>query len=114
MSPSPYESSRRRWQIAVERNTPTPDDFGHNIDSWANLCSPWANIVFGSGQERREAAQKAASAPATFYILRSAVTATIGVKDRIVFDGANWDIHSAVPSRDQNVGYEIVATRVLA
>jgi hypothetical protein len=67
--------------------------------------------VFGTGQERREAAQESASAAATFRVLGNAVTEGVTVKDRIQFDGSAWDIISNVPIGRPGEGREITAMR---
>ncbi len=70
----------------------------------------FAEVKFGTGAERREAAQESASAPATFRVLRTDLTAVVTPKDRIVFDSSYWDITSAVPL-GFNEGVEITAVR---
>lgn len=87
------------------------DEYGGEIETWTEYCHPWACVNFGSGAERREAAQLAASASATFSVLRNAATAAVSVEDRIQFDGAIWEIGSVVPSREYNVGIDITAIR---
>jgi SPP1 family predicted phage head-tail adaptor len=106
-----FTSSARNRQIVIERKHVAADDYGGQTETWSMRCQPWAHVNFGSGAERREAAQLAASAPATFSVLRSAATAAVSVEDRIQFDGAIWEIGSVVPSREYNVGIDITAIR---
>ncbi|AMK19335.1 phage head completion protein [Sphingobium sp. MI1205] len=111
MAQSPYVPSRRKHQVMFQRNTPTTDDYGAAVDSWADYCPALAEVAFGAADERREAAQQAGSESATFYVLRTAKTAALSVRDRILFNGT-WDIRSAVPSLTYNRGMEVTAVRV--
>ncbi|HEX8555774.1 MAG TPA: phage head closure protein [Sphingomonas sp.] len=64
---------------------------------WADHCKAWARVLFGTGQERREAAAEGASQSATFRVLSSAKTRTVTERFRILFDGRAWDITSIAP-----------------
>jgi hypothetical protein len=69
-----------------------------------------AEVLFGTGQERRTAAQEAASQTATFKIDWTPKAATIAPSDQIDALGSSWDISSAVPiGRNREV--HITATR---
>src|SRR3546814_6494216 len=105
-----FRSPRNR-KIIIERFTATTDDYGHGEKTWTDYCTEWAAVNFGTGQERREAAQESASVSATFHVLRNSKTAALTVQDRISFEGAVWDITSAVPSREFNAGMDITAVR---
>lgn len=70
-----------------------------------------ADIIFGTGQERRQAAQETASVPATFSMRRDSVTQTLTPADRLRYDDADWDISSIVPSRKYDAVLDITATR---
>lgn len=93
-----------------QRFTATTDDYGDEVETWADYAEAWARVVHGSGQERRQAAQEAASVTATFYVLRNPLTAALTPKDRIEWEGS-WDIVSAVPSLEFNKEMEVTATR---
>lgn len=108
---SKYSASARNRQVVFQRATSTDDGYGGQIETWADYCTEWATVSFGTGQERREAAQQSASAPATFMVLANSLTRSISVTDRISFDGSVWDITSAVPSMERNVGIDITAIR---
>lgn len=103
----------RNRKIVIERATAVDGDFGEPVQTWATYTSPFAEVVFGSGAERRDAAQESASAPATFRVLSTALTDAVTVKDRIVFDGSNWDILGNVPSLALNRHREITARRAV-
>jgi len=109
-----YSASARTQYVIFERATVAVNEYGEEIKSWAVLAEEWACVVFGTGQERREAAQAFATAPATFHVLRNENTSDLRVTDRINFDGAMWNIASVVPSQRRNVGVDITAVRLLA
>lgn len=100
-----------KYRITVQRYTTTTSPLGGEAKVWADYVQVWAEVSFGTGKERREAAQMTASAPATFHVLRNSKTATITPADRLTFDGGEWDITSAVPSKIYNDGIDITATR---
>jgi SPP1 family predicted phage head-tail adaptor len=83
-------------KIVIQRATVTDDDYGGEVEVWAEFCKCWARINFGRADERRAAAQEQASLTATFRVRQNAKTRAILMTDRIVYDGANWDITSNV------------------
>lgn len=97
-------------RIAVERQSaPVDDGYTTQPGAWAPYCSAWANVVFGKGEERRQAAQEEASLTATFRVRANAKTDAIATTDRIQFDGAAWNISSNVPYKRE--GRDITAIR---
>lgn len=105
------QAGSRNRKVTFERFTSTKDGYGHEQKTWATYCTEWAAVSFGTGMERRDAAQKAGEAPATFQILANGTTNGLTVLDRITLDGAVWDISSIAPSREFNAGLDITATR---
>lgn len=104
-------AGKRRDRITFARKTSTLDDYGGEIESWASLGRRWAWIIYGTGQERREAAQIRASVPATFNVPRDSLTRTLRADDRIEFDGAIWNITGS-PVRSLALdGLDIVAVK---
>jgi SPP1 family predicted phage head-tail adaptor len=87
----------RSYVVTFQRATTTEDDYGQPIDTWADYVTATARVRFGTSQEKREAAQESASQTATFECLRSTKVDSVTVKDRIVFDGSDWDITSRDP-----------------
>lgn len=100
----------RNRKIRIERFVTTQNAYNEDIETWLEHCSAFAEVKFGTGTERREAAQESATAPATFRVLHTPFTSVVTGKDRIVFDGSFWDISSAVPL-GFNEGVEITAVR---
>ncbi len=102
-------ASRARDQIIVERATVVADGYGGEVETWTKLCEPWAAITYGTGSERRVAAQESATLTATFRVRADVATIGITTRDRITFDGGVWDIASNVPYLRE--ARDITATR---
>jgi SPP1 family predicted phage head-tail adaptor len=100
----------RNRKVTFERQGPRTDDgYTTQPGEWEPYCTEWAAVTFGTGQERRAAAQEQASQTATFQVLRNAKTAALLPTDRINLDGQFYDITSIVPSKDWNAGVDVTA-----
>lgn len=98
--------------IVIERGGATGDGYGKKTSTWAPFAEVFAEVKFGTGKERREAAQTKATGTATFRVPHNDKTAATTTKDRIVFDGSAWDIHSNIGLGLRD-GREITATRIV-
>lgn len=103
----------RNRRIIFQRKTSIEDEYGEEIEIWADYTTAWGQVIWGSGAERREAAQISASQPATFRVLGNSITLTLGVLDRVSFAGGLWNIISVVPL-GLNEGVEVTAIRAVA
>lgn len=104
-------AGKRRDRITFQRRTVTFDNFGGEVETWEDLGKRWAWIIYGTGQERREAAQQSATVPATFNVPRDSLTRSLRADDRIAFDGALWNITGAPVRSVQLDGLDITAVR---
>lgn len=98
-------------RITVQTFTESENDYGEPEKTWADAQDLWAGVSYGSGRERREAAQDQSSQTATFFVRSS--TFTRGIKPKthqLTFDGFTWDIESAVPSVKRREHIQITAT----
>lgn len=102
------DPGQRPTLITIQRGTPTGDDYGGETISWATLTTAYARIRYGTGQERREAAQENASQAATFECEWSATLAGVIVTDRISFDGDFWDITSKAPLGHKEIHFTAI------
>ena len=104
------KAGQRDRLITIERDSGTGETaFGEVTASWATYATAWAQVIYGTGGERRESAVEGADQPATFRILADTTNLGITTADRIVFDGDNWDIVNVSPLlRD---GIELTAIR---
>lgn len=98
-------------RIEFQRFTATQDAYGEEVQTWSALGKAWANIFYGKGDERREAAREEGNQAANFQVRIGVVTRSVKLRDRIAFAGDNWDIVGISPmNRD---GIEFTATRTL-
>lgn len=103
----------RNRRIVFQRKTVIEDDYGEEIETWTDYAILLAHVIWGTGAERREAAQLSASQPATFRVLADSKTLALNVQDRIRFAGGLWNITSVVPL-GLNEGMEVTAIRAVA
>jgi head-tail adaptor len=105
-------ASTRNRLVVIEHASIDTTDNGDEVETWAEWCSEYAEVNFGTGRERRQAAQEQASVPATFKVLDNSKTRVVGPSGyRIRYDGV-WDIISAVPSREFNKEIHISAVKL--
>lgn len=82
--------------VTIQRATVTLGTLGGETRSWSTHATGWARVRYGTGQERREAAQENASVSATFEFDWNPTLAAVKTLDRLsVFDTV-WDIASVV------------------
>jgi head-tail adaptor len=88
-------ATERKWKITFLRAATSTDDYGQVVEDWANptvLATVRAKVRFGTAQEKREAAKEGGTQSATFECVRSSALDSITLKDRIGFDGSQWDL----------------------
>lgn len=90
-------SRRRDRLITIERAAITQDDFGEEIETWAQAFQEWARVFYGRGNERREAASERSEMPITFSVLANVNSRTITARDRIQYDGLIWNVEGVAP-----------------
>ena len=91
-------AGKRSRRIEFQRQgSPTDDGYTTQPGEFAYFTEAFAEVLFGTGQERREAAQEAGSQAATFIVPSTPKIALVGVSDRISGIGAVWDITSIAP-----------------
>jgi SPP1 family predicted phage head-tail adaptor len=83
-------------RITLQRITGTVDDGYTSTPGWAALAKVWAQYLPGTGQERSEQAERAATIVETFRIRWSSDVADLTPADRLVFQDRTYDIKSAV------------------
>lgn len=86
-------AGQRDTRVIFERATVVEDEHGSLGEPvWKEFCRAWAFVLYGSGAERREAAQKASSQAATLTVLANSQTTALKTTDRARFAGGVWDI----------------------
>lgn len=104
-------AGKRDQKIVIERPTATTDAYGETTHTWATLATEWAAVLYGKGDERRQAAVEQGEQAATFRVLSNTNTRSVGVKDRINHGGSYWDIVGIAPMNRAEI--EFTATRAL-
>jgi head-tail adaptor len=95
--------------ITFQRQGPPVDDGYTSVPgALATLVRAWARVRYGTGQERREAAQERADQAATFECEWTPVLATVVETDKILADGHTWDIISAAPLGHKEIHFAAV------
>jgi SPP1 family predicted phage head-tail adaptor len=72
--------------------TVTASAYNEPVESWATHLTLWARKLDTSAGEARAAAEIGASLTARFTVRRTADTAGITAKDRLVFDSKTYNI----------------------
>lgn len=111
------EQDKFLGDILIERGAAEDDGYtsGQPAD-WAPLMTAIAIVVYGTGEEQREAAREVAVIPATFKLQWTPEHASIRATDRLRYpvddqgEGPIWNIQ-AVTSTGLNEAVEIVARR---
>jgi SPP1 family predicted phage head-tail adaptor len=84
----------RDKRIEFQRETVTKSGLGVDVPSWSLVQKAWAKVLFGTGNERRQAASEGASMTATFRVLVTTELNTVTERDRIWFRDIAWGITS--------------------
>lgn len=88
-------AGQRDCQITFLAAITSTNDYNETVENWSSpttIATRNARVRFGTAQEKREAAQEAASQAATFECYRSSALDEIPMTARIGFDGSQWDI----------------------
>ena len=87
------DPGKRPHLIFFQRRGAASDDgYTNQPGAWAEQTRAWAQVRYGTGAERREAAQERASQSATFECDWSPALEAILMTDRIVIFDTAWDI----------------------
>jgi head-tail adaptor len=105
------QAGKRDCVIAFIAATDTTDDYNATVEDWddpTTLATRNARVTFGTGQEKREAAQQAASQSATFECVRSPTLDAVPMTARISFDGSQWNITERAPLDRKTIRFTAV------
>lgn len=79
-------------RIIIQRATTTTNAFNEAVPAWSDLCEVWAARRDISDGEKLAAGGIGAALAARFLVRSSNETRTVTALDRIVHDGATWQI----------------------
>lgn len=90
------QPGQRPHLVEIQQAVTVTDDYGGESQTWHTSATAWAEVRYGTGQERREAAQENASQAATFVFDWGPETAAIRPTWRLYCFDTVWDVASAV------------------
>ena len=79
-------------RITIRRFSVMPNEFNEPIESWADLTSVWAKRTDASATESYRAQEVGAQISARFVIRYSTQVADVNPRDRIAFQGREYNI----------------------
>lgn len=95
-------AGERTTVVTFQAGTPHSDDYTSEASiDWSTLTldvEVAAKVLYGTGAERRQAAQERAEQAATIMVNWTPTLAGVVPKNRAQFDGFDWDI-TAPPAR---------------
>ena len=94
--------------IRLERATKVQDEYGEEIETWAELATVSAAFKPVSDGERMAAKEVSAELTARFQIRFDSAWSDLNAQDRLVFDGDTYSI-SGVKQIGRREGLEITA-----
>lgn len=104
------DPGQRHHLLTFQRATVAPDDYGGEDKTWHEITTAWALIRYGTGQERREAAQEAAVQAITAECDWAPTLAAVVATDRFILFETAWDITSkAIIGANKEVHFTAVA-----
>lgn len=84
---------------------------GKTASAWTDLGSRQANVLFGTGAERRSAAVEQGTQAATFRLRLDSLTRTVTDQDRLTCEGLTYDITGLAPIGRTEIEITGVASR---
>ena len=105
------KAGQRPHFVTIQRATVETDTYGGEVRTWHDHATGWARIRYGTGQERREAAQENASLAITAEFDWNPTMAGVLTTDRLYLFDTVWDITSrAVIGANREVHLTAIAT----
>jgi SPP1 family predicted phage head-tail adaptor len=80
-------------RLTIQHKTVTQNEFGEEVETWADLATVWCEMRDVSDGERVAAAEVAATITTRFRIRHSSTVADVNPgDDRLVFEGRIYDL----------------------
>lgn len=96
-------------RITIRRATTATNDLGEDVATWGDLATVWASKEDIRDGERFAAQEVAAHITTRFRVRWSSVTSDVDAKDRIVYQGYEYNV-VAVKELGRREGIEITAS----
>lgn len=101
------QAGARDRKITLQRRGGLIDAFGHEVETWTDLGTVWAERLDVSDGERWRAAEVAAAISVRFRVRATVLTADLTARDRIQSEGRLFDIQGI--KQIEREGFEITA-----
>lgn len=92
-----FKAGKLDQRVTLQRATTTANAYGEQVPSWADLDTVWASWRRATARETLAAAELSAVVSDVFEVRLSSTIATLGPKDRIIWDGRTYDIAEVTP-----------------
>jgi len=103
------DAGRLDRRVTLKRATSTMNGFNDPELTWSTLATVWASVVPVSDAERMRAGETLAAKQSRFTIRYSSTVADLDPKDRLTFDGRDYDLNG-VKELGRREYLEITAT----
>ena len=87
------DAGRLDSRITLKRATSTANAFNEPVVTWTTLATVWASVVPVNDGERLRAGETLASKQSRFTVRYSSTVASVDPRDRITFDGRDYDLN---------------------
>lgn len=87
------DAGRLDHRISIKRATTTTNGFNEPVYTWATLITVWAAVAPVNDAERLRAGETLAMKQTRFTIRYSTTAATIDPRDRLTFEGRDYDVN---------------------
>ena len=106
---SDMDAGNLNRRIAIKRATTTLDGFNEPVNTWATIATVWASMTPVNDAERTRAGETLAQMQCRFVVRYSSITGTVDPRDRLAFDGRDFDINGVKETSRREL-LEITAT----
>lgn len=103
------DAGRFDRRVVLKRATSSMNGFNEPELTWNTLATVWASVVPVSDAERMRAGETLAAKQSRFTIRYSSTVADLDPKDRLTFDGRDYDLNG-VKELGRREYLEITAT----
>jgi SPP1 family predicted phage head-tail adaptor len=104
-----------KHKVQIQRNTPTQDSYGAEVDSWSSIGTRYAEITPLRGTERQTAQQQFAEADIRIRVRWDSTISGMAPKDRVYWVSGDkyYDVESVLSINEGYKMLEIMARQVV-
>lgn len=102
------QAGRLDRRVTIRRAVASVNEMNENVPLWTNLATVWASVVPVKDGEQYARGETLSSKLSRFTIRYSSMVADVDPRDRLIYEGREYEIHG-VKEVDRRVGLEITA-----